>query len=232
MPGGCQCAEGEAAVAYLIPIVVSRHPPTPFERRLEPFVNDCLADGEPRFLRQPVVQPVVADRKGRGHFGHVKEMTWIPAEKLRGREHFFFGALEPALLARHMVGKREIRHPAQDRARGCQHAFAYRLPPARRLLEHNLRAGKQIIVCAAQKWIRANVAANLLDIRFIEEQPRMVDLYARYAFPQFLGIGTFSHGHLQVSAARKQQCRTQTPDTHVINPQISRGPVRHPAVCA
>ena len=94
--GNGEGAEGEAAVTDLAPVVAEFFQPAAGghigKPGIEAFFDNGLADGGAVGRGEEVIEPVVADAEGGGHFGGVEEVLGIPVGKGGGGEHFIAGA--------------------------------------------------------------------------------------------------------------------------------------------
>lgn len=95
--GDGQGADGHAAVADLVPVMVGLRPAlaalVDLQARFQTFLHQRLADGGPVLRRQEVKQPVVADGQCVGHLGGVEEVGRVPVGEGGGREHLLAGPL-------------------------------------------------------------------------------------------------------------------------------------------
>ena len=81
--GDRQRPVSHAAMAHLIPIgrrVQDRVVLFP-ERRFQSLFENCGTDRSPRRFGQFRIEPVVTDRQGGGHFGHIQKVGRIPVRE-------------------------------------------------------------------------------------------------------------------------------------------------------
>ena len=85
-------SQDHAAVAYLVPVVFSAEPAVECSvaGRKQAFFHDGIFYRLSVLLIKPAVKPVITDSHGKGHFGRIQKMPWIPVLKSGDIEHFLY----------------------------------------------------------------------------------------------------------------------------------------------
>ena len=127
--GDRQGADGEAAVADLVPVERRTHPPASLavdlQPGLEPVADQPGPDGRPRWLVQPAVQPVVADPHRVGHLGGVEEVRRVPVLERADRQQVVPGGRGVLVVTRQPPRQGEGVGPAQTVPADVQQARAF-----------------------------------------------------------------------------------------------------------
>ena len=139
----------------------------------EGFFAEGSTIGVPPLRGQPVIQPVVAEADGQGHFSGIEEMRGIPVSELADGVHFPQGAVGIGFLAVHPPGVRQPEHPFQGLAGGAEHP-----PPDQDAFQDGsfqqaVAIGQDQLVRLPQDWLGGEGFPDPNLFAFAQQQPRV-----------------------------------------------------------